>query len=320
MSTVTRTKKKKKEVEYNKLPWKKEIRHNGTLYILFIPVAVYFILFNYLPMFGIVMAFQDFKVSKGFLHSAWVGLENFRVLFRGTTFGLVMRNTVAMALLNLTFGFICPILLALILSEVKMPRFRRIASVVSYIPFFIAAVVVATLAQEFLAREGAITSILSWLGLPKQNWLANSNIPVFWIINMCIGIWTGAGYGSKVYVASISTVSGDIHEAAAIDGAGRLRRMISITLPCITPMIVMMFTLRIGMVFVTGFDKILLLYIPITYDTADVLTTYTYRMAFGATANYGLSAASGLFQSVVGTVLLLVSNWLSKKVTNSSLF
>jgi len=318
MSRVTH--KKKKAPEYDVLPLKKDFKRHWRVYVIFIPVAVYFILFNYLPMFGIVMAFQDFKISRGFFGSEWVGLANFRELFRGATFGLVMRNTVAMALLNLTFGYISPVILALILSEVKWERFRRLTSVISYIPHFIAAVVVAQLTKEFLGRSGAITSFLSLFGLPEQNWLANGDIPVFWIINTCIGIWAGAGYGSKIYVAAISNVSGDLHEAAAIDGAGRLRRMISITLPCIMPMIVMMFTLRIGMVFVTGFDKILLLYMPTTYNTADMLTTYTYRMAFGAQTNYGLSAASGLFQSVVGTALLLFSNWLSKKVTDSSLF
>jgi len=322
MSTAVKAVKKRRqrEPEFDKVSWKKDIKRNWVLYIIFIPAAVYFIVFHYLPMFGIIMAFEDFKVSKGFFGSEWVGFKNFMELFSGETFSLVMRNTIAMAVLNLTIGFICPIVLALILSETKVVKFRRVASVFSYIPYFVAAMVVAQLAKEFLAKDGAITLLLSFLGLEKQNWLANSNIPVFWIINLCIDIWVGAGFGSKIYVASISTVSGDLHEAAAIDGAGRWRRLVSITLPGILPIIVMMFTLKIGLVFVTGFDKILLMYMPTTYETADVLSTYTYRMAFGGTPNYGLSAASGLFQSVVGTILLFISNWLNKKATNQSLF
>ena len=301
------------------IPWKTDFKRNWSLYLIFVPVLVYFVLFNYLPMFGIVMAFQDFKISRGFLGSAFVGLRNFIELFTGETFGLVMRNTIVMSLLNLTIGYVAPIIFAIIITEAKLPRFKRAAAVVSYIPNFIAAVVVAQLTREFLSRSGSITGMLAWFGFDKQNWLANSDVPVFWIINTIINIWIGLGYGSRIFVAAISNVNADLYEASAIDGAGRLRRLFFITLPCITPMIVMMFTLRIGLVFVVGFDKILLLYMPTTYATADVLTTYTYRMAFGMQTNYSLSSASGLFQSVIGTILLLISNWLSKKATSSSL-
>jgi ABC-type polysaccharide transport system permease subunit len=304
----------------NKLSWKRDFKINWLLYVLFIPAAAYFIVFSYMPMYGIQIAFKDFKISRGILGSAWVGLENFRELFIGETFWQVMRNTVSMALLNLTLGFIAPVFLAFILSEVRFKPYKRLAQTVSYMPYFIAAVVVSSLVREFLATDGAVTALLSLLGLPKQNWLANSNIPVFWLINCFTDIWQGAGYGAIIYIAAISNVRGELHEAAAIDGANRWKRLTWITLPNIMPMVVMMLTLRVGLVFVAGFDKVLLLYMPTTYATADVLTTYTYRMAFGSGTNYGLASASGLFQSVVGTVLLFASNWLNRRATKLSLF
>ena len=303
-----------------KVTWKKDFSKNKILYLLLVPGTLYFIIFHYLPIFGIVMAFENFKVSKGFFGSEWVGMKNFTNLFTGDAYLQVMRNTVCMALINLFVGTIAPIILALVLSEVKWKPFKRTIQTISYMPFFVAAVVVCQLAREFLSVDGGITQVLSLFGLEKQNWLANPNIPVFWIINTFLGVWQGVGYGAIIYVASIATVSNDLHEAAAIDGANRWKRMSKITLPSIMPLIVMLFTLSVGTVFIAGFDKVLLLYMPTTYATADCLSTYTYRMAFGNKANYGLSAASGLFQSVVGTTLLLSSNWLNKKTTNSSLF
>ena len=300
--------------------WKKDIRQNGILYLIFIPVAAYFIIFNYIPMVGILMSFEDYKVAKGLFGSTWIGLDNFKELFTGETYLLVMRNTTCMALLNLTIGFIFPIGLAIVLSEVRWKPFKRTVQTISYMPYFVATVVVCQLITEFLGRDGSITLLLSYFGLERQNWLANPNVPVFWLINVFTDVWQGMGYGAIAYVAAIANVNGDYHEAAAIDGANRFKRITNITLPCIFPLVVMFLTLRIGLVFVVGFDKVLLLYMPTTYATADCLSTYTYRMAFGSQINYGLSAASGLFQSVVGTFLLLTSNALNRKATNMSLF
>lgn len=304
-----------------KVPWKKDLKRNGTLYLIFIPVAIYYLVLHYAPMVGICIAFQDFKIGKGIFGSKWVGFQNFIDLFTGETFPLVIRNTVAMALLNLTLGFVAPIILALIISEVPWKGYRRAVQTISYTPNFIAPVIVAALVREFLGVNGAITQLLSLFGLPKQNWLANPHIPVFWLINCFTDIWQGAGFGTIVYIAAIGNVSKDLFEAAAIDGANRWNRLTRITIPSIRPLILILLTLRVGLVFVTGFDKILLLYMPSTYCVADVLTTYTYRMAFGSGGgNYGLSAASGLFQSVVGTTLLMVSNWLNRKTTRNALF
>lgn len=303
-----------------RMPWKKDLRRNKTLYLMFIPVAIYYIIFHYIPMGGIVIAFQDFNIRRGVFGSDFVGLQNFKGLFTGDTFALVMRNTSAIALFNLTIGFIAPIILALLVSEVRAKSYKRAVQTISYMPFFVAAVVVTSLVREFVSASGGITQLLSLFGLEQQNWLANTNIPAFWLIMGFTEIWQGAGYGAIVYVAAISNISGDYYEASAIDGANRWQRLTRITLPSILPMVVMMFTLKVGTVFMMGFDKVLLLYMPSTYNVSDVLYTYTYRMAFGGQPNYGLAAASGLFQSVIATTLLLVSNTLSKRAAKTSLF
>lgn len=317
MNTVKKAKSRKSLPD--RLPWKTDIKRNRTLYLIFIPVVIYYVIFSYLPMAGIVIAFQDFKIKRGIFGSSFVGFDNFRDLFNGETFGLVMRNTTMISLLNLTLGFVFPIIVALLISEVRNKAYKRTVQTISYTPHFVAAVVVTALVQEFLSVNGGITQLLSLFGFEKQNWLANANPPVFWFIMNFIEIWQGAGYGAIIYVAAIANISGDLFEAAAIDGATRWQRLTRITLPSITPLIVMMFTLKIGTIFMTGYDKVLLLYMPATYDVSDVLYTYTYRMAFSS-QNYGLSAASGLFQSVIATTLLLISNGLSRKLTDSSLF
>lgn len=301
--------------------WKKDFKKNWGLYLLFMPTALYFIIFNYIPMFGILIAFQDYKVSKGVFGSEWVGFQNFIDLFTGETFPLVMRNTVAVMLLNLTIGFIMPIIFAFMLSELRNKKFKRTIQIITYMPHFVAAVVVAQLIREFVGSTGAITQILTWIGFDQQNWLANPNVPVFWLILLFSGLWQEIGFGTIIYVAAIANVNANLHEAAAIDGASRFKRMTAITLPMIKPLIIMMFILNVGLAFMSaGGDRVLLLYMPSTYDVSDVLFTYTYRVAFGAVSNYGLSTASGLFQSVISTILLIGTNALSKRVTQYSLF
>ena len=292
----------------------KTMKRFWPLYLMFMPGVVYLFINCYIPMFGIIMAFEDYEVRKGFFGSRWVGLEHFRTLFTGPDFLGALRNTVCIMLIKCTLGFVAPILFAFFLSMLKSRKYKRTVQTMSYLPNFVAAVVVTSLLVEFLAKDGPLTMLLTKLGAENQNWLANNKIPVFWIIYVLMGIWQGIGWGSIMYVASIATVSGDLHEAAAIDGASRLQRMTKITLPCIMPMIVMMFVLNVGLSFSVGYDSILLLYMPSTYNVADTVYTYTYRMAFGGGGNnYGLSAASGLFQSIVATTLLIGSNTLSKK-------
>ncbi|MDE6167735.1 MAG: ABC transporter permease subunit, partial [Acetatifactor sp.] len=213
-----------------------------------------------------------------------------------------------------------PIILALLCSECHLKPYRRFPQIVSYMPNFVSAVVVCALVTEFFGMSGAITKILTAIGFQEQNWLANTQIPVFWLIYAFIGIWMGAGFGSVIYTAIISSVSGDLKEAAALDGANRWQRIRYVVLPALLPLCMMNLTLSVGTMFLAGWDKVLLLYMPKTYDVSDVLYTYTYRMAFGNSVNFGLSTASGLFQSIIGTTLLIVSNKINKKLTSYGLF
>ncbi|MGN1021844.1 MAG: ABC transporter permease [Aristaeellaceae bacterium] len=302
--------------------WKTELKRDWVVYLLFVPIIVYEIVLHYLPMFGIVMAFEDYSITSGYFGSPWVGFKHFEELFTSEDFPQAIRNTLIIGSLRATVGFVAPIIFALMLSLINSKRFKRIAQTMSYLPNFVAAVIVCSLFTQFLAKDGPLTLLLTKLfGAPNQNWLAVDTPPAFWIIYTFMGIWQSIGWGSIMYVAAISQVSGDLHEAAALDGASRLQRLFKITLPSILPMIMMMFVINIGTALGSGYDNILLLYMPSTYSVSDTVYTYTYRQAFGGgNSNYSLSAASGLFQSVICTALLVGSNALSRKVSNSSLF
>lgn len=300
---------------------KKDIKKNWTIYVMFIPVFIFFLIFSYIPMAGILMAFQKYNIRKGLWGSQWVGLDNFARLFADTQAWFALRNTLVMAFLNLTIGFIIPVIFALFLSQVRCKPFKRVVQSVSYMPNFVATVVIVSLLQQFLGSTGAITQLLSAIfGIEPRNLLA-INGPSFWFINCFADVWQGTGYGAIVFVAAISSVNGDLYEAANIDGANRIQQLFRITIPCIWPTIITMFTLKVGLVFKAGFDKVLLLYMPsANIEFSDVLTTYVYRVSFEGTADYGLTTALGLFQSVLSTILLLFSNWLNKKATKTSIF
>ena len=300
-----------------KTTWKRDLTMNWSVYLLFLPVFIYFIVFNYLPMFGITMAFQDFKATKGFFASEFIGLANFRAFFTNPDFGNVLRNTLAISLLGLCVAFPLTIVFALQLNEIMQERFKKIVQTISYMPYFVSAVVLCGLIIEFVSSNGIITNMLSVFGLDKQNLLQNPKY--FWWICLFSDIWQGLGYGSIVFIAAISGVSNELHEAACIDGANRLQRVFHVTLPALLPTIVTMLVLRVGLLMTVGFDKILLLYNPSIYETADVISTHVARMGLER-MQYGYSAAVGLFNSIVATALLLVSNYLSRKLTETSVF
>jgi putative aldouronate transport system permease protein len=301
-----------------KTPWKRDFKKFGSVYILFIPILAYFIIFNYLPMFGLTMAFQDFKATKGFLGSEFIGFENFIKFFSQDTFGQILRNTLTISLLGLAVSFPLTIFFALLLNEINLLKFKKTVQTLSYLPYFVSMVVICGLIIEFVSTNGIITTVLNTLfGLPKSNLLQNPKY--FWGINLMSDIWQGLGYGSIIFIAALTGVSQEHHEAATIDGANRLQRVWHVTLPAIIPTIITMLILRIGLIMNVGFDKILLLYNPSIYSTADVISTHVARMGLEK-MQYGYSAAVGLFNSVVGTTLLLVSNFITKKFTESSLF
>ena len=294
---------KQKEYKPGRKSWKKDFKENWIVYVMFLVPAVFLAIFSYAPMFGLLMAFEDYNIIDGVFGSQWVGFDNFAKIFAMHEFWRAFRNTIGMAVMNLVFGFLFPLIFAILLSEVRNPKFKRVVQTVGIMPYFISTVIVCSLAEFFF--EGPLN---------------NPNVPVFWIINTFLEVWVKMGYNSMIFVAAIAGIDGELHEAACLDGANRWQRLIYVTIPAILPLTVTMFTMNVGMVFMQGFDKVLLLYKPATYESADCLSTFTYRYGFTGFPDYGLSTATGLFQSIIATVLLLLSNWANKRITKSSLF
>ena len=289
---------------------------NKGLYLLAIPIIAFFLIFNYAPMAGLVIAFQDFKPQRGILGSNWVGVKNFVDFFTNPSFWTILRNTLVISLLGLVIAFPMSIVFALQLNEINWKPFKKTIQTVSYMPYFISLVVICGLVTEFCASNGVVTSIFCAItGKPRENLLTNPNY--FWTINLLSDLWQNLGYSSIIFVAAITSVSAELHEAAAMDGATRLRRVWSITIPSIMPTIVTMLILRCGSLLSVGFEKILLLYNPSTYSTADVISTHVQRLGIEK-AQYGYSTAVGLFNSVINTVLLITANYFSKKYTDTS--
>ncbi len=300
-----------------KSSWKHDLLMNKWLYLIAIPIILWFLVFHYAPMFGMVMAFEDFKPQRGIFDSQWVGLKHFVDFFTGPNFLMLLRNTLVISLLGLVIAFPLSIVFALLLNEIKCLKFKKIVQTISYMPYFVSIVIICGLVKEFCSSTGFVTSIMAKLfGIEQVSMLTNPNY--FWAINLLSDIWQNLGYSSIIFVAAITSVSSELHEAAAIDGAGRLGRVWHVTIPCIMPTIVTMLILKCGTLLNVGFEKILLLYNPSIYSTADVISTHVQRLGIEQ-AQYGYSAAVGLFNSVVGTLLLLLSNYFSKRYADTSI-
>ena len=295
-----------------------DIRRNKVIYICLACILAFFIIFNYIPMTGLLMAFEDFSPVKGFFGSKWVGLENFITFFKGPFIGRLLRNTIVIGVLDLVVNFPAPIIFALILNEITRKKFKKVVQTLSYMPYFVSAVVVCGLVINFTEAGGVIsTMVASLTGGTPQNLLTESNS--FWLVYVLQNMWQGLGYGSIIYLAALSSVDQELYEAAYCDGAGRWKQTLHVTLPGILPTIILMLIMRMGSVFSVGADKILLLYSPANYEFADVINTYIYRMGLQQ-YDYGLSTAVGLFNSIIGTIMLVGTNKICKKVTGSSMF
>lgn len=305
------TNKKSKTWSYIKAhPW---------LYIMLLPGLIYLLVFNYLPMYGVVIAFKDFNFVKGIFGSQWIGLKNFKELFASEQFLRVFRNSIEFSLLRLLWSFPMPILLALFLNEVRHAKYKKAIQTVVYIPHFISWVVVASLVINLLepTGNGAVNALLGIFGVAPANYLTSSSH--FRSIIIIAEIWKGAGWGTIVYLSALSQVDPEIYDAAYIDGANRWQIMRRITFPSITSTVAVMLILRLGGLMNNGFEQIYLLYSPLVYEVADVFETYTYRIGIQG-GRYSYSTAVGLFQSVVGFILIMGSNYVSRKLGDSSLF
>ena len=292
-------------------------RQNKLLYWMLLPAVVYVLIFNYLPMAGLTMAFQDYSLVKGIFGSKFVGLKNFREFFGGMYFGRTLSNTLILSLLDLLICFPAPILLALMLNEVQHLRYKKVIQTVSYIPHFISMVVAAGLIKEFTNSGGVVAKIVEALGGTPRSYIS---LPQYFRSIFTVSqVWQTIGFNSIIFLAALSGINQELYEAAKIDGATRMKQMWHVTLPGISSTIIIMLILRCGAIMNVNFEKVLLLYTPSTYETADVISTYVYRVGI-VKQKIGYSTAVGLFNSVVSLILVLTANKLSKTYTDSSMF
>lgn len=311
-SLVTVNKRRKSEIIF------RQIYRDRQLYLLLIPFLLFYILFVFRPMGSMVIAFKDYSVYKGIAASPWVGLKHFREFFESEFFTRVLRNTVLISLYQLVIGFPLPIIFALLLNEVTSTKYKRLVQTFSYLPYFISTVVIAGMVTLFLSpSNGIVNIILDKLGMEKVYFLTKPEW--FRTIYTMTNVWIGLGYNSVVYISALSGVDQSLYEACTIDGGGKMRQMLSVTIPGILPTIVTMFLIQIGNILNVGYELIIMLYQPATYETADTISTYVYRIGIEQ-ANYSLSTAVSFFNSIVGLILVVIANYISKKVNNTGLW
>ena len=285
-------------------------RHKGLL-LLVAPGLAFFLVFNYLPMFGLVLAFKEFRLSAGILGSEWSGLENFSRLFGGADFPNALRNTITISLLRLLFGFFAPIALALMLNEIRVSWYKRTVQTVTYIPYFLSWVILGGIFLMIFSQSGPANQIIQLFGVSPIEFLTDD----FWFIVVVIatGIWQAAGYGAVIYLAALAGISPDLYEAAVVDGAGRWKQTLHITIPGLVPTIITLFILNLGHVLNAGFDQIYNMYNPMVYDAADIIDTYVLRRI--VLMDFGLATGAGLFKSVVGLLMVVWANSLARRLS-----
>jgi len=296
----------------------KQIQKNQAYYWMILPVLLYFFVFSYIPIGGLVIAFQDFKPAKGILQSNFVWLKNFTDFFNSIYFGRVLKNTVVLSGLSLLICFPLPIIFALLLNEIRSNKFKKTIQTITYMPYFVSLVVVAGIIIDFTSSDGLIGgTLMRMLTGDKVNLLAEAKY--FRSIMIVSELWQSLGYSSIIYIAALSGVDQQLYEAAAIDGAGRWKQIWNITLPAISSTIIIMLILKCGTLLSIGAEKIILIYNANIYETADVISTFVYRKGLQE-FNYGYSTAVGMFNSVINFVLILVSNRLAKRFSDTNLF
>lgn len=306
---------KPKSAFYN---FKKGLFKSRYLYILLMPVVVYYIVFAYVPMYGLLIAFKNYNPYQGIWGSPWIGLQHIKDFLQSVYFWRLIRNTISINLYDLLVGFPAPIILALMINEVYNNTFKRVVQTIVYLPHFISTVVVAGMLVSFLSPStGIVNSFIKALGGKPIHFLAEP--AWFQSIYVWSGVWQHAGWGSIIYLAALTSIDQQLYEAATIDGASKWQRLIYITIPGIMPTIVIMLILRIGSIFSVGFEKIILLYNPSTYSTADVISTYIYRRGI-LNADFSYSTAIGLFNSLINFTMLVLFNRISRSISEISLW
>ncbi|MGG1517971.1 ABC transporter permease subunit [Paenibacillus oryzisoli] len=299
-------------------PLLRSIRKNWDLYLLISPVILYFLLFEYFPMYGVQIAFKNFVAVKGIWGSPWIGLDHFVRFFHSYYFDRLIRNTIETSLYTMLVGFPAPLLLALMINEIRSKWFRRMVQTITYAPHFLSTVVVVGMIIMLLStQKGVINHLIVWLGGKPIAFMTDP--AWFKTVYVFSGAWQSMGWGSIIYLAALAGVDPQLHEAAIMDGASRLKRIYHINIPAIMPTIVVLLILNMGHVMSVGFEKIYLMQNDLNLEASDVIATYVYRSGIIG-AQYSLSAAIGLFNSVVNFILLVVVNFTARKLNDTSLW
>lgn len=300
----------------NKSLWSRINRHRY-LYLMVLPGFLTVLIFNYFPMYGILIAFKKYSVVKGIMDSPWVGFKYFNTFFHDPLAFRVLKNTLLLGLYTLFWSFPAPIILALLFNELRNKRFKKIAQTVSYFPHFISVVIVAGMIKEFAARDGLFNDIISFFGGSPVMFLLEPGY--FRTIFISSGIWQGVGFGTIIYLAALSGIDPTLYDVAEVDGANRWKKIVHITWPSLRSTTVILLIFAVGGILGSDFQKIILLYSPETYSVADVIGSYVYRQGILG-AQYEYTTAIGLFMSVISFVILYLTNWISRKVSDTSLF
>ena len=310
---------KKTQSKSSNLSVGQKLKESSQLYLLMLPSIIIFLIFTYYPMYGVIIAFKDFKPALGIMGSKWVGMKNFITFFKSYQFSVTIKNTIIISLYTIVVTFPLPIIMALMVNQSRSTKFKKFLQVATYLPHFISMVIIAGMIREMLSTNGPINGFLVAHGHEAISFMA---LPEwFTTIFVGSGLWQGLGWGTILYLAAIAGISPDLYEAAEIDGANHFQRVWNITIPCILPTITTLLILDIGGLVGSGgaFEKVFLLYNPMTYEKADIISTYVYRMGIGS-GNYSYATAVGLFEGLINLVLLTLANIVSKKTTESGLF
>ena len=300
--------------------FRKDWKQHWMAYLMLIPAIVLLFIFHYIPIYGITIAFKDYKPRRGIMGSAWAdnyGFEHFIRFFTGAHFPMLLRNTLTISIYSMVVGFPAPIILALLLNEVRHAKYKKVVQTISYMPYFISTVVICGMLKSFLAYDGLAGALMKAIGMVPQSLLSDPK--AFPSIIVWSGVWQGIGWNSIIYMSALSSIDQQLYEAARIDGCGRLRQAWHVTLPGIVPTIIVLLILSMGSLLSVSSDKILLLYTPLTYETGDVFGTYTYRLGIRG-GKYDFTAAVGLAETVVNFLMVIFFNWVSKKTTEQSLW
>lgn len=295
---------------------KKDLKQNWILYLMLLPVLLYFILFFYKPMYGALIAFQDYRPAKGF-GTDWVGFKHFIRFFQSPFLGRILRNTITISVLMIVFGFPGSIFLAIMINEIKGEKFKAVSQSCMHLPHFVSLVVVCGLVRKFCLSDGLFNDIIVFFGGEASPLLQRPEL--YKLIYVLTDIWQSMGWNSLIFVAALSGIDTQLYDAAKVDGAGKLSQIIHVTIPGIMPTIVVMFIMNVGNIMSLGYEKTLLLYNESIYETSDIISSYVYRIGM-LNKEWSYSAAVGIFNSVVNIILVIIANKLSKKFTDNSLW